>query len=148
MDARCMLRVIATSAAITAAGLYCPEPLRGVIGISAASAKEFYTRKRVNGRWITGRFAKRHTREARNASLEARSRPIHAGAPPPVAEVSASPFSSVAAPSSPVPVASLHPGTVNSRENPVIPATPDEVHLDDLKRALQARASKLAEGAV
>ena len=59
MAARCMLRVIAASAAITVAGLYCPEPLRGVIGISSVNAKEFYTRKRVKGRWITGHFAKK-----------------------------------------------------------------------------------------
>lgn len=30
-----------------------------VVGPNSAEAKEFYTRKRVNGRWITGHFAKR-----------------------------------------------------------------------------------------
>ena len=30
----------------------------GALGVAQAEAKAFYTRKRVNGRWITGRFAK------------------------------------------------------------------------------------------
>ncbi len=34
-------------------------PISRVIGASSAEAKSFYTRKRVNGRWIAGRFAKR-----------------------------------------------------------------------------------------
>ena len=33
-------------------------------GVAAAEAKAFYTRKRVNGRWITGRFARGGREEA------------------------------------------------------------------------------------
>jgi hypothetical protein len=31
-----------------------------VSGIGTAQAKDFYTRKRVHGRWVSGRFPKRH----------------------------------------------------------------------------------------
>jgi hypothetical protein len=43
---------------IFVAGLCCSDCHVGV-GVGVANAKEFYTRKRVNGRWITGRFSKR-----------------------------------------------------------------------------------------
>ena len=33
-------------------------PLTGEFGVSTADAKSYYTRKRVNGRWITGTFPK------------------------------------------------------------------------------------------
>ncbi len=35
--------------------------LSRVIGASPAQAKNFYTRKRINGKWISGRFAKQRT---------------------------------------------------------------------------------------
>ena len=41
------------------AAVLCCTDHSGGVGVGVANAKEFYTRKRVNGRWITGHFTKR-----------------------------------------------------------------------------------------
>lgn len=65
----------------------CPnDHFPGPFGIGPAEAKNYYTRKRVNGRWITGRFPKRSTNVAK---VPARTAPTavaqSAPAPPPPA---------------------------------------------------------------
>jgi hypothetical protein len=44
------------------------------IGITPAGANEFYTRKRVRGRWVTGHFTRRH-RAATRHGVESEARP-------------------------------------------------------------------------
>jgi hypothetical protein len=53
-------RIYLGAAAVAVAafgGLLEPSPDRS-LGVRSAQAKDYYTRKRVNGRWITGRFPK------------------------------------------------------------------------------------------
>jgi hypothetical protein len=47
-----------------------------VIGVSTAEAKTYYTKKRVNGVWIAGRFAKRSAAKATPAAEPARKRAV------------------------------------------------------------------------
>ena len=60
-------------AAILGGGAVTPTA-PAFIGISSAEAKPYYTRKRVNGRWVTGRFAKRSAMAARETRRSARYR--------------------------------------------------------------------------
>ena len=79
------VRVTAGVCAATLLYFYSPnEPLRG-FGIAQADAKAFYTRKRVHGRWISGRFPKRTARSyakaPRNDARAASSRATAIGTP-------------------------------------------------------------------
>jgi hypothetical protein len=53
----------------------------GIVGVSSAEAAQFYTRKRINGRWVTGQFPKsgrtmRSSRTRHVASLRTGRRPV------------------------------------------------------------------------
>jgi hypothetical protein len=50
-------------------------------GIRAAEAKDYYTRKRINGKWVTGIFPKKGTKQA--AEMEAKATAERAAAEPP-----------------------------------------------------------------
>jgi hypothetical protein len=110
------------------------------LGVTPAEAKAFYTRKRVNGHWITGRFPKRHATAARPA-LEGKARPVPA---PVVTSTAALP---VAAPLTKSPALDSRPEPAAAP--PVAaPAAPigsptEEQRLQGLREALQARASRL-----
>jgi hypothetical protein len=65
-----------------------PAPIFTGFVIQAAQAKDYYTRKRVNGQWITGKFFYRERERVADASAEIRS-PI----PPARPDVAESPES-------------------------------------------------------
>ena len=85
-----MARKLLLCSAALAAVAFCGGPAPGFgFGIEAAQARDTYTRKRVNGRWITGTFAyKRSGRSAGEQQLTqvAAAVPVSDGSSPPVAE--------------------------------------------------------------
>ncbi len=50
------LRYATLFAAVLSLGWLAPQPGRPDLGLSAKADPDFYTRKRVNGEWITGWF--------------------------------------------------------------------------------------------
>lgn len=116
--------------------LSCAAAIGGVpseVGVGRAEATEFYTRKRVNGKWITGRFPK----QGGAASVRAR----RTGEP---AAGSVAPGVAVARAAAPAPrteemKAQLPPA-------PAVPLADDE-RLRALQQVLQARAADLVGAA-
>jgi hypothetical protein len=145
MGARRVVRVAASVATGLLAFLYYPDKLRSTLGIAPAEAKSFYTRKRVDGKWITGRFVKRHTTPTRQAARSdrraeaARTEQSIPSTPPtpPRPEDQRSPDVNIGS-------AAL-PDALALRAGLETPAASDE-RLVRLQEALRARASKLAEG--
>ena len=132
-------RWVRGTAGVCAAALlyfYCPnEPLRG-FGIAQADAKAFYTRKRVHGRWITGRFPKRHAVKApRNDNRGAASRVTATALPSSRAETA--PEKEKASPER----APLNGLALRATLDPPVPTDDGLLKLRD---ALQTRASQLA----
>lgn len=145
------------------------------IGVSSVEAKPFYTRKRVNGRWITGHFPKR-TATSANVSRKRVAEPTPA--PRPAAKIATVPapiMASAAAvaaasrarseppapPGPPVPApapvsraepvpqapAPAPPATLVVANAALVPA-PEEQRLTKLRHALQARATALTTGSI
>jgi hypothetical protein len=112
----------------------------GLLGVTPAEAKAFYTRKRVNGHWITGRFPKRHATATRPAR-EGRARPAAA---PVVTLTAALPVPAPLA-NSTAPDAKREPTAAPPVAAPATPIAPptEEQRLNGLREALQARASRL-----
>jgi hypothetical protein len=107
----------------------------GGLGLTSAEAKEYYTKKRVNGRWIAGRFPKKSAVKARRMAKAAPK---------------AAPAMPAPAPEAPMPPA--RPGDVGPTASPIaatsVKATPaappaDDDHMRKLQEALQARAPSL-----
>jgi hypothetical protein len=128
----------------------------GFISVSPAEAKAYYTRKRVNGRWITGRFAKKGTAATRIA-YGSRSAERSPDASTRVAALSAfsTPVMSAAAPAPverPVTAPRHSPASSLAQAGPLAAAAPGSAFEDDrlskLREALQARASALTTGSV
>ena len=61
------LRYATLFAAMLSLGWLAPQPGRPDLGLSAKADPDFYTRKRVNGEWITGWFPR--TRSAPKAAV-------------------------------------------------------------------------------
>jgi hypothetical protein len=125
-----------------AAVLCCSD--RGVgVGVGVANAKDFYTRKRVNGRWITGRFLKRITQSKLAIPAGAQATPVL----PPITEQSAPPPAiqpivgerPLAEPSGP-PAAVVDAPAVT-----VEPPLTNDDRLLKLQEALLARAANLTQ---
>jgi hypothetical protein len=138
-------------------------------GVSSAEAKPFYTRKRVNGRWITGRFPKRNATYA-SASKQAEPSP----APKPAAKATAASTTAAAASAAPVTASRPQPTVQPAQPLPTTPAAPaaphptasaqipaarpivsaalvpapEEQRLTKLRQALQARANALTTGSI
>ena len=139
---RCLRAILLSAAALGAGVVAGPSEY----GISSVEAKPYYTRKRVNGEWITGRFAKRHAPARRKAlagparirnvtSTAALGTPLRAeAAPAPALETR-----QAAANPSPAPAAS------EAAKSPSDALTADG-RLLKLQEALQARANSLSEG--
>ena len=129
------LRAAAT-AVIAVAGYMAPSAISlGINGVSSAEAAQFYSRKRVNGQWITGRFPK-----AARAARPVHSR--HAARPKAVPPVTAVPASAtLAALSAP----ELRREDVSDISSPVTTGTlaerrPPPVALPDIEAALVSAA--------
>lgn len=81
MPVRLCVRAAVTAGIALAGYMAAPTLSFGVVGMSSAEAAQFYTRKRVNGVWITGRFPKpaasartaHSTRVARPARTKSRA---------------------------------------------------------------------------
>ena len=54
-----LTRALTCAALCAALMLGLPSPTAFIAGIGSADAGEYYTRKRVNGKWITGRFRRK-----------------------------------------------------------------------------------------
>ena len=99
-----------------------------VPGIGTAQAKEFYTRKRVNGRWVNGRFPKKHAQASRRR---------HAGwAAPEPQQVASLP---------PQPPRAEREARSEPRQRDA--SGPGEERLVKLQHALEARAQAIATAA-
>jgi hypothetical protein len=70
--------------------LFTPE--FGIIGVGVAEAKPYYTRKRINGVWIKGRFSKRNAlNKSQTATPKAERRPETRSLPATTGSLSAAP---------------------------------------------------------
>jgi hypothetical protein len=56
-----MWEKLGLSAVVVASTMFADAPSPGTvsIGLTSAQAKDYYTRKRVNGRWVVGKFARK-----------------------------------------------------------------------------------------
>jgi hypothetical protein len=114
-------------------------------GIASAEAKNYYTKKRVNGQWITGRFPKKSFAKSKPATKAAAKTTPADEAAKPEPEPAAVP-ASVAAPApvvgpAPVPEAPPPPAAV-AQPAPLAPLSNDE-RMKKLQEALKARAENL-----
>jgi len=113
-------------------------------GIGAAQAKEFYTKKRVHGRWVSGRFPKKfaHRSSRRHeARVEAEPQRVAALPRPPRPEREAR-----VEPRTQAPLQSQRQPEPQSQPQiqPSEASLPREDRLLKLKRALEARAQAIA----
>jgi hypothetical protein len=121
------------------------------IGITPAKAEEFYTRKRVRGRWITGHFTRRHIAKSRRG-VEPEARPVadrrFETEPVPTTPASkAEPATERAIKPEPVfPAATAQVGRPAASAEPAAPLTKDE-RLRELQEALHAHARSLVANA-
>jgi len=123
------------------------DPTTPVFGFASAEAKEFYTRKRVRGRWITGRFTRRHSAIApRDVGSDTRS-PAHRSVQDDPVPTTPAPKPNAAAEQrtkteAAVPVGTAQPGTP-AAQSEAAPLARDE-RLVKLQAALHAHARTLA----
>jgi hypothetical protein len=142
----------------------------GFIGVAPAEAKAFYTKKRVNGRWIKGHFAKKGAGKHVASVSRSAKRSVKAGFANTegmatrlagLSTFDAEPMASSALPLSPVAQATAPQATTSPQARqirvlaqavpsptstgPLVPLTEDE-RLSKLREALQARASTLTTG--
>ena len=114
------------------------------LGITAAEAKTVYTRKRVNGRWITGRFVRggREETAARKTKVSGKTKAADkeqasvAEAAPAEPPAIPPPRPSTAPLAVAVPSAALLPAAVT--------ATSPEERMRQLRQALEAKAKQMA----
>ena len=145
-------------AALTFGGCFGPSGGEvAFVGVSPAEAKAYYTRKRVNGRWVTGRFAKRSGDVQRIATEPLDAPGIKVSAVEPALTSHASPASGrhsepdapAKRPGSQSATAPLAQAPLVSplANAPLVPA-PEAEHLGKLRQALQARATALTTDSV
>jgi hypothetical protein len=145
-------------AALTFGGCFGPSGGEvAFVGVSPAEAKAYYTRKRVNGRWVTGRFAKRSGDVQRIATepLDAPSIKISAVEPALTSHTSSAlgrhsePDAPAKRPGSPSATAAVAQAPLVSplANAPLVPA-PEAEHLGKLRQALQARATALTTDSI
>ena len=134
------------SAALLAASMIVLGPGPAPITGGVASAKEFFTRKRVNGRWVAGKFAKPEATKARAKAGRGRRRLASRAAPEPVE-------------ADPRPMPPTRPAGMGSRASDGAPSSrviatasitpaPAEARMERMRSALEARAKTLASEAL
>jgi hypothetical protein len=142
------LRASAVLAALATGSFGGVDPATLVLGVTPAGANEFYTRKRIRGRWITGHFTRRHRAAMRrSADPDARSTrgdpsPDDPDPPPvaPKANAAAEPRTKT----EPVfPGRMTQPDTPPARSGAAVSLARDE-RLARLEEALHAHARTLA----
>jgi hypothetical protein len=109
----------------------------GVPGIASAEAKDYYTKKRVNGQWITGRFPKKSFAKSKPATrTAAKTAPVQDTAKP---EPVSAPVAVVTPVQPPEPPAAQVP---IPQPAPLAPLG-DDARMKKLQEALKARAQNL-----
>ena len=130
------------------------------LGVRPAEAKAYYTRKRVDGKWVTGRFAKKGVakkevakKEVAKASRSAKAAKRHARAAAAETETAQAPARVAALPApraasapqaTPAPVSAAPRAATGVS---LIPLSEDE-RLSKLREALRARANALTTGSI
>jgi hypothetical protein len=111
-----------------------PAPVFPGISIEAAQAKDFYTRKRVNGQWVTGKFYYRDRKPADDVAAEQDEPPV-----PPIRPVTA------AVPETMVSDTKTAAGPEKADFYRAAAATPETSvsYMDQLRVALEARARQM-----
>jgi hypothetical protein len=127
------------------------------VGVSPAEAKAYYTRKRVNGRWVTGRFAKR-SGDVQSVATEPPEAPrIKVSVVEPTLTSHASPaLGRHSEPGAPAKRPGPQSATAPLAQAPLVPplaniplvSASEAEHLGKLRQALQARATALTTGSV
>jgi hypothetical protein len=135
----CVKAAIFVAAGCAALFAYSAVDL-GFIGLSPAEAKPYYTKKRVNGVWITGRFPKRQATEKAERQDKKAAAPVRKARP----AASVTTTASITAPREPRRGATSAPGAGAAG---AVPLVADE-RLLKLQEALRARASTLTTGIV
>ncbi len=154
----------AVAAGFALVGYMAPPTISfGIVGVSSAEAAQFYSRKRINGRWVTGQFPKaaraaasrrnRHVarvKGSRRMSAVPVSAVLAALSTPELRREDGSPVTTgTLAERSPSPVAlpDIEAALVSAAVGPVAPADETgaaaEARVLKLREALQARASDL-----
>jgi hypothetical protein len=111
-------------------------------GAGPADAKDYYTKKRVNGRWINGRFSKR------SAARTSRPEQDTGGAPRvPASRTATVPAHATPAGASAWPTSVTAPVAAGAAAAAAAAASDGE-RLDKLRQALQARVNALTTGSV
>jgi hypothetical protein len=142
----------------------------GFIGVSPAEAKTYYTRKRVDGKWVTGRFAKKSAskkeaaskkevarggRSTKSAKRRARAAAFaDADAANPSTRVAALPTPKAESAGQATPGPQVSGGSASTQVVPraatgvsLVPLSEDE-RLAKLREALRARANALTTGSI
>jgi hypothetical protein len=137
----------------------------GFIGVGPAEAKSYYTRKRVDGKWVNGRFPKKSAAKKESARKETartrssvRSAKRHARASSAETESETAPASSRVAALS-APKAASGSQAAPAQGSTTFPAAPrpalgasatlsEEDRLARLREALRARANALTTGSI
>lgn len=159
------VRAAATVGLAIAGYMAAPQVTFGVIGIVSAEAAQFYTRKRVNGVWITGQFPKGAARAAspgrRSLRYGRRSLPAVTAVPAsaalarlslpdlrPEAGPSTTGSTRSAVPPHPAALPDIEAALVTAAVGPVAPfgAYPAQERGTELRRALEKRANEMAAG--
>jgi hypothetical protein len=158
-------RIAICVGAIFGGGAFSSADL-GVVGISPAEAKSFYTRKRVDGKWVNGRFPKKSAakavkKEATSASRSTKSAKGQSRTAAPEAESVKAPARVASLPSpraesagqaasgvqAPAGSASTHAAPRAATGVSLVPLSEDD-RLAKLREALRARANALTTGSI
>lgn len=142
----------AGAAATAVLGGFVDVPTDRMLGVSSAEARDYYTRKRVRGRWITGRFPKNGAAVAKAAVEKPEPKPASVPKPPSdlrfesALESLRSPPSQAAKPADAADAAPAAAPAAAATE-PLAPPPSDDGMLR-LRSALQAHAKSLATGSL
>jgi hypothetical protein len=142
MSAGYVVRVAASVATGLLAFLYYPDSPRSTLGVAPAEAKAFFTRKRVHGKWITGRFVKHHAVTRHAATPNSRAKVARVEQPMPMTSAPRAEQERAADLNIPT---GAPPDALALRATLDTPAASDQ-RLVRLQEALRVRALKLAEG--
>jgi hypothetical protein len=126
--------VLAAVVFATAFFMGAPAPVFPGISIEAAQAKDFYTRKRINGQWVTGKFYYRNRKPAGDEAAEQDEPPV-----PPVRPMAAATPEAMV---SDTKTAAVPEKSDFSRATAAAPE-PAVSYMDRLRVALEARAKEM-----
>ena len=115
-------------------GWSAPNPTQPGMGLSAQADPYYYTRKRVNGIWITGKF--RRESSTKKAVQVASADPT---------DVTVTDAISATVPVLPSMVGLAFPSSVSLSQIAELPHDPDDPHREELRSGLEQLARRLAK---